>query len=68
MARPEFNEEQMLQIRAGFESGLTIEEVETYAKPEFDNQKMEELRLGIESNISLETVMKRKIERNRKES
>lgn len=37
----------MEQIRLGFESGLSIEQVSIYAKPEFDHKKMEEIRLRL---------------------
>ena len=41
----------MIQIRFGFESGLTQEQVQLYAKPEFDDEQMKEIRDSFQNNL-----------------
>lgn len=38
-ANPEFNGNQMEEIRLGFKHGLTMEQIQVYAKPEFSFKK-----------------------------
>lgn len=42
-AKPEFDNDQMSQIRKGFEHGLTIEQVQAYANSKFTDEKMNKL-------------------------
>jgi len=47
--KPVLNHFEMQQIREGFESGLSKEQVELYAKPELKGRQMEEIRKGLEN-------------------
>lgn len=46
----------MEQIRTGFESGLSVEQVSVYAKPEFNEYQMREIRCGFNEGLSIEQV------------
>ena len=46
----------MEQIRTGFESGLSVEQVGVYAKPEFNEYQMREIRCGFNEGLSIEQV------------
>ena len=47
----------MEQIRTGFESGLSVEQVGVYAKPEFNEYQMREIRCGFNEGLSIEQVV-----------
>ena len=49
MGNAKFDEEQLTQIRLGYENGLTVEDIRWYAKPKFDAKRMECMRLVIEN-------------------
>ena len=51
-----FNDEQMEQIRLGFESGLTIEEVEVYADPEMESRQMGDIYWYLMNGYTIEEV------------
>lgn len=55
-AKPEFNDEQMAEIRKGFESGLSVEQVSVYAKPEFNEYQMRGIRRGFNEGLSIEQI------------
>ena len=52
----DFSKDQMLQIHKGFEGGLTIEQIKTYAKPEFDWEQMLCICWGFETGLSIDQV------------
>lgn len=43
----DFTEDQMNEIKNGFENGLSEEQVDVYAKPEFNESQMRKIRMGI---------------------
>ena len=51
-----FNDLQMDEIRRGFITGLTEEQVSLYATSEFNNDQMREIRIGLETGLSNEQV------------
>ena len=54
-AKPEFNIEQMREIRNGFKiDGLAFEQVKLYATPEFNSYQMSDFRWGFRKKVSLE--------------
>lgn len=52
----DFTEDQMNEIKNGFENGLSEEQVDVYAKPEFNESQMRKIRMGFESGFSMEQV------------
>jgi len=50
------NSFQLQEIRSGFMSGLTIQQVDLYAVPEFSSMQMREIRLGFEAGLSFDQV------------
>lgn len=46
-ARPEFDEQQMLEIRRGMEKGLTATQVCLYADPRYNDRQMCQIRLAL---------------------
>lgn len=51
-----FNKEQCEEIKVGFKSGLSQNEVGVYAKPEFTKEQMIQLRKGFDMGLSIEQV------------
>ena len=49
-----FDEAQIREIRRGFESGLTIKQIEFYAKPKFKVEQMSVLRHFFEFTVTAE--------------
>ena len=52
----EFTENQMDEIKNGFENGLSKEQVSVYAKPEFSCVQMNEIESGFINGLSIEQV------------
>lgn len=52
----DFTEDQMNEIKNGFENGLSEEQVSVYAKPEFDQNQMREIRDGFKKGLSMEQI------------
>ena len=52
---PEFDEDQVKQIRKGIEAGL---DVSVYAKPEFDRVQMRQIRRGLEAGLDVSVYAK----------
>ena len=50
------NSFQLQEIRSGFMSGLTIQQVDLYAVPEFSSMQMREIRLGFVAGLSFDQV------------
>lgn len=46
----------MAEIRKGFESGLSVEQVSVYAKPEFNEYQMRGIRRGFNEGLSIEQI------------
>ncbi len=46
-ARPEFDEQQMLEIRRGLDKGLTATQIYLYADPRYNNRQMCQIRLAL---------------------
>ena len=51
-----FDEDQTWEIKAGFEDGLTMEQVKLYADTKFDGDQMYEIREGFENGLTMEQV------------
>lgn len=51
-----FSDRKMIQIRYGFISGLTAEQIGFYADPRYDWQQMLQLRHGFENGLTTEQV------------
>ena len=58
----------MAQIRIGFEHYLTEKQIRQYADPCLSYTEMSLLRNDIERKRDVETLIRRKIERNKKKS
>lgn len=67
-AKTEFDYNQMAQIRIGFEHYLTEKQIRQYADPCLSYTEMSLLRNDIERKRDVETLIRRKIERNKKKS
>lgn len=52
-AKPEYNWEQMYELRRGLEAGL---DVSIYANPKFNQWKMEEIRLALHDKLTIEQI------------
>lgn len=52
----EFNENQIREIRQGFENGLSTEQIQFYADSKFDCEYMHQIRLGFENDLTMEQV------------
>ena len=58
-AKPEFNSDQMREIRLGFENGIALCDILIYAKPkDFNYEQMKEIRLGFESRLIIDQILK----------
>ena len=52
-----FNEHQLFEIKEGFASELSYEQIAVYARPEFNCKQMEQIRLGFENALPIECVL-----------
>lgn len=67
-ANPEFKADQMAQIRAGYVDGLSESQVKSYIDPELTGEDMHDVRWSLEGSMPIETIIRKAIEKNRKES
>ena len=54
----EFNNEQIKEIKEGFENGLSYEQIGMYAKPEFCCEQMATIRIGLEEGLDVSIYAK----------
>lgn len=52
----EFDNNQMEQIRIGFQNNLSTEQIKLYADPKFTSEQMEQIRYGLQDNLPTEKI------------
>lgn len=67
-ANPEFKADQMAQICAGYVDGLSESQVKSYIDPELTGEDMHDVRWSLEGSMPIETIIRKAIEKNKKES